>query len=79
MKKQVARMAVVGQRIAGAAAGHEAASAPANAERAPFGALQEDDPYERYSYHEVDQEKNGGHRVVWVCGGAVLSDPLPLG
>src|SRR4029077_11415936 len=63
----------LGQRIAGAAAGHKAAAA-ADAERAPFGALQQNDANQRQGNHNVNQQKDSAHLVALVFEGVVLSE-----
>src|SRR6476646_10577920 len=62
----------LGQRIAGAAAGHKAAAA--DAERAPFGALQQNDANQRQGNHNVNQQKDSAHLVALVFEGVVLSE-----
>jgi hypothetical protein len=64
----------LGQGVSGASAGHEASATTANAERAPFGTLQQDDSYESQRNHDVNQQKNGTHLVAFAFEGGVLAE-----
>src|SRR5262249_44217663 len=62
-----------GQGVASTAAGHKTPPAT-NAERAPFGPLQQHDADKSQRDHDVNQQKNSGHLVAFAFEGGVLAE-----